>query len=389
MIVSDISRRIFMKGCCMAAVVYGAAPKVTKAQSTEKPDAIVNQHHTGHGSQSAPPTYTTVAAALDAAPQNSHSVWTIALMPGRYREKLVITKPHLCLVGSGRSETCITFDAFAGAEKPDGTGQWGTPGSATLTINAPGFSARHLTIANEFDFIDNDRRDPQSANRIGASQAVAVFLGESADRSLFYDVGMTGYQDTLFTECGRSLFSHCAISGNVDFIFGSGTVLFDRCDIISRPRASTDTLPAGFVVAPSTSKHSPFGLIFHHCHLKKESADQPAASHYLGRPWHPTRSFADGRYADPDAVGNAVFLQCSMEDHIAVDGWTSMSGLAKDGQRKWFQPLTEARFFEYKSSGAGSHINAHRPQLSDAEALTYTVEHILGDWRPSEKLLNL
>ncbi len=58
---------------------------------------------------------------------------------------------------------------------------------------------------------------PISANRVGASQAVALFLSHGADKSLFYDVALTGYQDTLFVDAGRSLFSHCSISGNVDF----------------------------------------------------------------------------------------------------------------------------------------------------------------------------
>jgi pectinesterase len=366
----------------MAALVYGASHKASLASSLETPDAVVDQSHRGPDGAK---IFATIAAALTAAPDTSDRAWIIALKPGQYREKLTITKPNICLIGSGRDETRIKFDAYAGAQRPDGAGQWGTPGSATLTINAQDFCARHLTIANDFDFLDNDSRDPDGANRIGASQAVAVFVGIGADRSVFYDVAMAGCQDTLFADQGRSLFSQCVVSGNVDFIFGGGVALFERCDIISRPRASADTLPAGFVTAPSTSKNNPFGLIFRHCHLKKEHADQPAGSHYLGRPWHPTRDFKDGRYADPDAIGNAVFLDCSMDDHIANDGWTSMSGLAKEGHRKWFQPLVDARFFEYQSRGPGAHINADRPQLSDVAAASYTSELILGDWQPDDK----
>lgn len=384
-----LSRRVFTKGCFMAALMYGASPKLALAINRHRPDAIVDQNHGGQNLHNSTPTYATVADAIAAAPDQNTTPWMIVLMPGHYREKLTITKPNISLIGSGRDQTYLAFDAFAGAEKPDGSGQWGTPGSASLTINAPDFTAQHLTIANEFDFLDNDRRDPLGANRIGASQAVAVFLGNGADKSLFYDVAMTGYQDTLFADRGRSLFSHCFISGNVDFIFGGGAALFDHCDIISRGRAHKTTLPAGFVSAPSTAKENSFGLIFRHCLLKKENVDQPAGSHYLGRPWHPTRDFEDGRYADPDAVGQAVFLNCHMEDHIAKDGWTSMSGLAKDGQRKWFQPLADARFFEYKSTGPGADINANRPQLSDAEALTYSPDHILGDWKRARNHLNL
>lgn len=375
---APMKRRTLMKGSCMIALVYGASPKIMAADLAQKADAIVDNHRAPSDG-----AYETIAAALSAAPEASAHPWTILVNPGEYREKLTITKPNIHLVGLGQDRTRLVFDAYAGQQRPDTSGHWGTPGSATVTVNAPGFAARHLTIANDFDFLDNDGRDPEGANRVGASQAVAVFLGSGADKSLFYDVALSGYQDTLFADAGRSLFSHCNISGNVDFIFGGGTALFETCDIISRPRANAHILPAGFVVAPSTAKDQPYGLIFHRCHLKKERDDQPRGSHYLGRPWHPTRDFADGRYADPYAIGQAAFVHCIMDDHIATDGWTSMSGLAPDGQRKWFQPLEDARFFEYQSIGPGAEVNAHRPQLSDADAAAYTLEHILGDWQPA------
>lgn len=362
----------------MMTLVYSAAPKIMAAGVSQQVDAIVDREK--------PPsvgTYATLADALAAAPAASPRPWTIAIGAGDYREKLTITKPNIHLVGLGTDKTRLIFNAYAGQKKPDSDEHWGTLGSATLTVKAEGFAARHLTIANDFDFLDNDGRDPESANRVGASQAVALFLSHGADKSLFYDVALTGYQDTLFADAGRSLFSHCSISGNVDFIFGGGTALFESCDIISRPRANAHILPAGFVVAPCTAKDQRFGLIFNQCHLKKERDDQPPGSHYLGRPWHPTRDFPDGRYADPHAIGQAAFLHCTLDDHIATDGWTSMSGLAPDGQRKWFQPLEDARFFEYQSLGPGAQINGHRPQLSDADAADYTLEHILGDWHPA------
>lgn len=386
MVTPAVTRRVFVKGSCMAALVYGALPKISEARSTGKADAVVDSRHTGQNKNLSDdtPTYSTIAAALAAAPDASVRPWVIVLNDGAYREKLTITKPNICLLGSGKDTCRIVFDAYAGAQKPDGTGQWGTQGSATITVKAEGFSVYHLTMANDFDFLANDSRDPDGANRIGASQAVAVFLSDGADKSLFYDVALSGYQDTLFADCGRSLFSHCTISGNVDFIFGGGAALFEQCDIISRPRATPHILPAGFIAAPSTANGNRFGLIFRHCRLAKEDADQPAGSHYLGRPWHPTRDFADGRYADPDAVGQAVFLECYMEDHIASDGWTAMSGLAKEGHRKWFHPLGDARFLEYQCTGPGARINQHRPQLSDADALTYAPRDILGDWQPDE-----
>ncbi|TNM65703.1 pectinesterase A [Aliirhizobium smilacinae] len=378
------NRRTFIKGLCLmpfSTVCFNAA----SAAQDRKPSAWVDTNHSGKAGElvEGAPVYRTIDEALAAAPGAATQTWVIAIKPGRYREKLTVTKPNISFVGAGRDSTVITFDAFAGQDRPDGQGQWGTPGSATVTIQAPDFSSRGITIANTFDFLENDRRDKTSSDRVGASQAVALMLDTGADRSLFQEVALTGYQDTLFANVGRSLFEGCHISGNVDFIFGAGAAFFERCNIVSRYRGSADTLPAGFVTAPSTMIDQESGLIFHNCRLTKEGSDIPAGSHYLGRPWHPTKTFAEGRYADPNAIGVSVFLNCHMDDHIAEDGWTAMQGTALTGPRKWFQPLEDARFSEYGSTGPGACINAKRPQLDEEKAEIYSMANVLQDWQPT------
>lgn len=356
------------------------------AAQDRKPSVWVDARHSGKAGElvEGTPVYRTIEAALAAAPERASQPWIIGIRPGRYREKLTVTKPNISLVGAGRDSTVITFDAFAGQDIPNGREKWGTAGSATVTIQAPDFSSRGITIANEFDYLENDRKDSTASDRVGASQAVALMLDTGADRSLFQDVALTGYQDTLFANVGRSLFEGCHISGNVDFIFGAGAAFFERCDIVSRYRASADTLPAGFVTAPSTMIDQQSGLIFHNCRLTKEGSDIPPGSHYLGRPWHPTKTFAEGRYADPDAIGVSVFLNCHMDDHIAEDGWTAMQGTALTGPRKWFQPLEDARFSEFGSKGPGARINGRRPQLDAQKAELYSMANVLRDWRPPQ-----
>lgn len=168
------------------------------AEKDRKPSAWVYGKHAGKAGEMLEdtPFYRTIAEALAAAPENAVHPWVIAIRPGRYREKLTVDKPNISLVGAGRYSTTITFDAFAGQDRPDGQGKWGTAGSATITIQAPDFSSRGITIANAFDFLENDRKDKTSSDRAGASQAVALMLAAGADRSLFQDVAITGYQDT-------------------------------------------------------------------------------------------------------------------------------------------------------------------------------------------------
>jgi hypothetical protein len=45
-------------------------------------------------------------------------------------------------------------------------------------------------------------------------------------------------------------------------------------------------------------------------------------------------------------------------------------------------PWPDARFYEYQNTGPGSVAAADVPQLTAAQAATYTVGAYLGNWRP-------
>ncbi|MFI9838175.1 pectinesterase family protein [Nonomuraea sp. NPDC051941] len=99
--------------------------------------------------------HTTVQAAVDAVPAGNTRPVTILVRKGTYRQQVVIPadKPHISLVGATRDprEVVLTFDASAAAQKPDGSGPYGTSGSASCTISAPDFTARNLTFENAYD----------------------------------------------------------------------------------------------------------------------------------------------------------------------------------------------------------------------------------------------
>jgi pectinesterase len=111
--------------------------------------------------------------------------------------------------------------------------------------------------------------------------------------------------------------------------------------------------------------------VFRRCRLAKESK-VPPHSVSLGRAWRPTTTFADGRYGDPNAVGMAVYLDCWMDDHIAIEGWDAMEYGARDGSRVALQP-EDARFFEFRSRGPGARNNVRRRMLSAQAAQRYEV----------------
>jgi pectinesterase len=349
-------------------------------------DAIVGSTSATYpsGGRHTPKVFATISEAIDFAPNEATNPWRIGIREGRYYEKIEITKPNIHLIGLSRSRTFLTYDAYAGQRRPRSTSTWTTFGCATLIVRAPGFHARNFTIENGFDYLSNDAKSPSDPSYTNAPQAVALMLAKGSDRAYVKNVSIVGYQDTLFVDAGRSMFTGCSISGNVDFIFGAGQAYFDQCEIVSRTRRKPSVSPHGYVTAPSTQIADPYGLVFSRCRLVRESTLVPQQSHALGRPWHPAVNFPDGRYADPNAIGSCAFLNCFMDDHIHPAGWWSMTGLQKSGpQRTVFLP-EDSRFFEYRSYGPGATVASHiRRQLSDPEAARYTPARVLSGWAPS------
>lgn len=320
------------------------------------------------------PAFPTLTAALAAAPPGD-APYRIFIPAGTWREHNRVTRANVHLGGATRATSRLVFNDRANEQRPPDV-----PGS-TLDVRAPGFSAAHLTIDNDFDYPNYPLAEvPYDRTGASGAQARAVYLEPGADRSTFVDVAMNGWQDTLFVDAGRSLFSGCTVSGCTDFIYGAGVVVFDRCEIRSRTRPGKDF--HGFVVAPSTHVDQPVGIVFLDCRLTKDQ-DMPPHTVALGRPWRRTKAFPDGkRYGNPDCVPHAAFVRCWLDDHIVPEGWYPMHFNDANGVRVMFQP-EDARLFEYESRGPGRGVgSARRRQLSAAQASELTPARIFGDWIP-------
>ncbi|MES2338169.1 MAG: pectinesterase family protein [Pseudomonadota bacterium] len=303
----------------------------------------------------------TLAAALDLA-RAARRPFRIHLSAGTWREKLTIDTPGVMIFGDGPA-SILTHGTAAGHRRPDGQ-RWGTGGSATLTVTAPDVTLSGLTIANDFDYLTDQRIQAS-----GGAQAVALAFFTGADRSVVRDCRIDGYQDTFYLREGSAWIERCRISGGTDFIFGGAAARFHACEIVSRKVAGDI---AGFVAAPSTPAVQPVGLVFTDCRLTRE-AGLADGSVYLGRPWR-----AGGNMA---LTGSAAFVRCWMDAHIARDGWTSMGYTAPDGQRTQLTPQ-EARLVEFASRGPGAGPAAATRRIIDARAaraLTHATE--FTDWR--------
>ena len=307
-------------------------------------------------------TCPTIKEALNKVKNMHLESATILIQPGTYREKLYIKQPNLTLAGITSPEyTTIVWDDAEGTPvRPEDAGSgkklYGLSGSPTVKIHedAVNFQAVNITFSN--DFVPEDH--PTMKNR----QALA--MKNSSDGSSFWHCRFLGRQDTLYTDDGRPSYHGCYLAGDVDFIFGAATAVFDDCDIVSVDRGSD---PQGFVTAPSTPANKP-GYLFQHCRLQA-AFDQGQA--YLGRPWHPSS-------AKSPVSSAVVFRECEIGGHIASEGWHDMPN--KDGVSE----PKQNRMFEYHNTGDGAVENGDRRQLTDAQAANATMEKYFSGWVPEE-----
>ena len=297
-----------------------------------------------------------IQRAIDASPKEG----TLVLVaPGTYREVLTIDKPNMQLRSANpdASKTVVVNDRSAGANG-------GTLHSATVNISADNFFAENITFENDFN-----RTHPQLP---AGSQALALKV--TGDRAIFHNVRLLGNQDTVYAgsrncspgekDCipARQYFSDCYVAGNVDFIFGDGKTVFDRCEIHSTPHEG------GFITAQS--KHYPeedSGLVLNRCKLTADAG--VTANVFLGRPWRP--------YA------TVIYLNTEMGERIDPAGW-----------REWHpgetHSLDTAFYAEFGSTGPGAHAAERDPHthfLTPEQARQYEPAVFLrgsDGWDPTQ-----
>ncbi|WPO70267.1 pectinesterase family protein [Streptomyces sp. KN37] len=306
--------------------------------------------------------FTRVQAAVDAAGGGG---WTLVVAPGTYREVVRVTAGHAGLAVVGASgeprDVVIVYDNAAGTPKPGG-GTYGTSGSASVTVEADGFTARDVTFANDW-------LRAEHPEIVSGTQAVAIKV--TGDRSAFLRCRFLGHQDTLYADTraltvfARQYFRDCYAEGDVDFVFGRATAVFERCRFHTLHRTDLAGAPFGFVFAPSTAVANPRGYLVARSRV---TSGAPDAYYKLARPWVPSSD----QSARPMLTVRDTWLGAGIDADEPYG--TMASG----------HPWQNQRFGEYRNTGPGATVTdpARRPQLTAAEAASATREKYLGDWRP-------
>lgn len=297
--------------------------------------------------------HATIRAAVAALPKGTGRV-VLVVQPGQYNEKITIDRPNVSIWGGGAnaSATTITFDDAAG--NANGSKTFGPSDAATVIITSTStdFTAENVTFANHFD--------PKTPKGGISKDFQAPAVRSDGDRSLFFNVRFSSFQQTLFLRNNaRVIVANSYIEGDDNFIIGRAQAYFVNNQIQSRVRPLGQN--AGYITAANTEKDDRsvnyFGFVIVNSRLTHE-AGLVAGSVWLGRPWR--------------ANANVVYMNTEMAAHIRAAGWTSMSG---GGQ---VNEPANARFFEYNNSGPGSVANPVRRLLTASQAREYSPEKVLG-----------
>lgn len=337
-----------------------------------KKKAIKNALVVGEGGQ-----YKTVAEAVEAAAPGS----TIYIKPGVYREKLVIKKPGLKLVGENPANTIIYgYEADFGnidgnllvevnlLESSANT----TPGASDTSkpaVAVPGasFSAENITFYNKGAEWNATWK---SAERRSIALALKGVTEGYIKNCLFF-----GQQDTMYLRSGRIYFENCYIEGEVDFICGGATVLFDNCQIYSvfykNGGYITATAPADTACGDAEAASFANGYVFRDCLVNGDDRINDKKV-YLGR-----GAWVGGSNGGANQA-KTVYLRCELGKHLESEGW-----------KDWDNVNTAAKSFfrEYGCTGEGS-ITAETPTrkfLTADEAKMYDSDKDVLGFKPKIK----
>ncbi|KAI3931518.1 hypothetical protein MKW98_017216 [Papaver atlanticum] len=285
--------------------------------------------------------FSTVSAAVAAAPQKSTRRYIIRIKAGVYRENVEVTKKktNLMFLGDGRKKTIIT----GSKNVVDGST---TFKSATVAIVGNGFLAKGITFKNT----------------AGPSKHQAVALRVGSDLSAFYECDILAYQDTLYVHSLRQFYINCLVAGTVDFIFGNGAVVLQDCDIHARrPNSGQKNM---ITAQGRTDPNQNTGIVIQKSRISATSDLLPVKSSFptfLGRPWK--------------QYSRTVIMQSSISSVIVPAGWSEWAGAFA---------LDTLFYAEYLNTGPGAGTSGrvtwkgYRTLTSASEATPFTVANFVA-----------
>lgn len=276
-----------------------------------QPNAVVAKDGSGQ--------FKDIQSAFNACDKKHPGRYVVYVKAGVYNEKVYIKNcPNVYMYGDGREKTIVTNDDNFALRNT------GTSKTATIQALSDGFMVRGMTIRNT----------------AGPAGHQAVALRIQSFGAVVYDCSIEGYQDTLYYHTKTQFYKNCAISGTVDFIFGTGkAVIQDSVIIVRKP----DPNQSNMVTADGRSKvQEAAGVVIQNCRIIASPELFPSrfeTASYLGRPWK--------------AWSRAIIMESEIGDLIRPQGWLEWQSDKPDEKNNH---LT-AFYREYANRGPGAVTN--------------------------------
>ncbi|XP_073132421.1 putative pectinesterase/pectinesterase inhibitor 45 [Henckelia pumila] len=236
--------------------------------------------------------FTTVSAALNAMPEKYTGRYVIYVKEGVYAESVTVTKKmvNVTMYGDGSQKSVIT----GSKNFIDGVPTFQT---ATFAALGDGFIALSLGFRNT----------------AGPEKHQAVALRVQADRSIFVNCRMEGFQDTLYAQTHRQFYRSCYITGTIDFIFGDAASVFQNCMIYIRKPLDNQK---NIVTAQGRmDRRQTTGIVLQNCKILADPKLEPVKAkfkNYLGRPWK--------------EYSRTIVMESEIGDLIQPEGWLEWEG---------------------------------------------------------------
>ncbi len=319
--------------------------------------------------------YTSIRAAVKAAPTNRVEPWIIFVKNGVYEElvRTASNQTYISLVGEDPEKTILKFSITSngGHERDQANFTEAEGRGPVLVASAPNFYLHNISVINAWGY--EKQNGPQ-----------ALALGSYTDRFTMFNTRLISYQDTWQTGSDehRHYARRCYVEGAVDFIYCSGDVVLDSCTLGLSRNGSV-------IVAPSHGAGVKYGYVFRDTKIVSSKPGTARTNNSYGRPWHnfPRTSFINTTW--------------SKDITFSAAGWTDhMGGLpvvfAEYNTRNYLgQPVDLSKRNTYYYKGDKSNPEGTctaQAILTKEEADALTVKTVLSGsdaWTPDRMTVEL
>ena len=239
--------------------------------------------------------------------------------------------------------------------------------TATLLITGKGTYLQDLTLQNALDYYG------------AGSAGRAVCIQDKGGQTICKNVRLLSYQDTYYSNTSSQFYWETSeIHGTVDFICGSGDILFNQCLLVGESRSRNGKSGEATLTAPNPGSSEKYGYVFKDCTIENK-----ASSFNFGRSWggESKLAYINTTLNQPDEISSSRFTTSGM--NTAAYRFKEYHSMDKDGNN--VTPASNILSFTLNNK----EVYKYETVMTAEEASEYTVENIFGEWRPDEKARQL